>query len=77
MMYQVLGFGTEHMTELAIVDTVEMIGPIAVSYTHLDVYKRQDTARGGAGAPSTAGSLRYGIAFSGKSLAVVVDRRPS
>ena len=28
------------------------------------------TARGGAGAPSTAGSLRYGIAFSGKSLAV-------
>ena len=36
-----------------------------------------DTARGGAGAPSTAGSLRYGIAFSGKSLAVVVDRRPS
>ena len=36
-----------------------------------------DTARGGAGAPSTAGSLRYGIAFSGKSLAVVIDRRPS
>ena len=31
-----------------------------------------DTARGGAGAPSTAGSLRYGIAFSGKSLAVAV-----
>ena len=36
-----------------------------------------DTARGGAGAPSTAGSLRYGIAFSGKSLAVAAERRPS
>ena len=28
MMYQVLGFGTEHMTELAVGDAVEMIGPI-------------------------------------------------
>ena len=36
-----------------------------------------DTARGGAGAPSTAGSLRYGIAFSGKSLAVAAERRSS
>lgn len=34
-----------------------------------------DTARGGAGAPSTAGSLRYGIAFSGKSLAVAAERQ--
>ena len=32
---------------------------------------------GAAGTAGGAGSLRYGIAFSGKSLAVAADRRPS
>ena len=49
MMYQVLGFGTEHMTELAIVDTVEMIGPIGRGWQPPEGCKRALIVAGGVG----------------------------
>lgn len=49
MMYQVLGFGTEHMTELAIVDTVEMIGPIGRGWQPPEGCKRALLVAGGVG----------------------------
>ena len=49
MMYQVLGFGTEHMTELAIGDAVEMIGPIGRGWQPPEGCKRALIVAGGVG----------------------------
>ena len=55
MMYQVLGFGTEHMTELAIVDTVEMIGPIGRGWQPPEGCKRALIVAGGVGSAPESG----------------------
>ena len=47
MMYQVLGFGTEHMTELAAGDAVEMIGPIGRGWQPPEGCKRALIVAGG------------------------------
>ena len=49
MMYQVLGFGTEHMTELAVGDAVEMIGPIGRGWQPPEGCKRALIVAGGVG----------------------------
>ena len=49
MMYQVLGFGTEHMTELAAGDAVEMIGPIGRGWQPPEGCKRALIVAGGVG----------------------------
>lgn len=49
MMYQVLGFGTEHMTELAAGDAVEMIGPIGRGWQVPEGCKRALVVAGGVG----------------------------
>lgn len=64
MMYQVLGFGTEHMTELAVGDAVEMIGPIGRGWQPPEGCKRALIVAGGVGAclscvvDTTAGKRR-------------------
>ncbi|MEC4272376.1 dihydroorotate dehydrogenase electron transfer subunit [Adlercreutzia sp. R25] len=49
MMYQVLGFGTEHMTELAAGDAVEMIGPTGRGWEVPEGCKRALVVAGGVG----------------------------
>ena len=49
MMYQVLGFGTDHMTELTVEDAVELIGPVGRGWEPPAGCRRALVVAGGVG----------------------------